>query len=146
MAQGTKQLLVRRVALAVALLALLLLCAGGAWAARASAVNPLVVPGASEVTVEARGLGDLRVSYRVEGQAYGWRDLVWQRLIAQGWRGRDYTFGTTLRFTVTSYRRTRDLGPLRIVESAVVGGDPDDPALVMIEFHRRLQLRDELWP
>jgi hypothetical protein len=134
----------RRTALAIAVLALVLLCAAGAWATRASAVSPLVVPGASEVAVESRGLGDLRVSYRVEGQAYGWRDLVWQRLIAQGWRGRDYTFGTTLRFTVTSYRRTRELGPLRIEENAVVGGDPDDPGLVIIEFHRRLRLRQ--WP
>ena len=78
------------------------------------------------------------------GLAYSWRDLVWQQLIGQGWRGRDYTFGTTLRFTVTSYRRTRELGPLRIEENAVVGGDPDDPSLVIIEFHRRLKLRP--WP
>lgn len=136
----------RSIALAVALLALVLLCAVGAWAMRASAVEPLVLPGASELAVESRGLGALRISYRVAGPSYGWRDLVWQRLIAQGWRGRDYTFGSSLRFTVTSYVRTRELGPLRIVESAVVGGDPDDPHLVIIEFHRSLRLREGLWP
>jgi hypothetical protein len=125
---------------------LLLLCAAGAWATRASAVGPLVVPGASEVAVESQGPGALRVSYRVEGHAYGWRDLIWQQLIGQGWRGRDYTFGTTLRFTVTSYQRTRELGPLQIEENAVVGGDPDDPNMVIIEFHRRLRLREGLWP
>lgn len=134
----------RRAALLVAVVALVLLCGAGVWATQASTVNALVVPGAREVQVSSRSLGALRVSYRVEGQAYGWRDLVWQRLIAQGWRGRDYTFGSTLRFTVTSYTRTSDIGPLRVVESAVVGGDPNDPALVIIEFHRSLQLREGL--
>jgi hypothetical protein len=136
----------RRIALAVALLALLLLCGAGAYGLQASSVRQLVVAGAQEVEVEARGLGDLRVTYQVAGQAYGWRDMVWRQLLNDGWRGRDYTFGTTLRFTVTSYRRERDLGPLQLVESAVVGGDPDDPGLVIIEFHRRLRLRDGLWP
>ena len=130
----------------LALLALLLLCGAGAWGAHASSVRQLVVAGARGVEVETRGLGDLRVTYHVEGQAYGWRDMVWQQLLSNGWRGRDYTFGTTLRFTVTSYRRERNLGPLQVVENAVVGGDPDDPGLVIIEFHRRLRLRDGLWP
>ncbi len=66
--------------------------------------------------------------------------------MAHGWRARDYTFGTTRQFAVTWYSRELALGPLRIVESAVVGGDPRDPDLVIIEFHRQLHLRNPFEP
>ena len=78
------------------------------------------------------------LSYRAAGQAYGWREEVWQQLTAQGWHGRDYTFGTTRQFAVTWYTRTVEFGPVTILESAVVGGEANDPAAVNIEIHRKL--------
>jgi hypothetical protein len=121
--------------------AVLLACAAGAWATQSSMVTPFVMPGASEVAVSSRRLDGLRVTYRYAGEPYGWRGEIMRRLAVRGWRSRDYTFGVTERFTVTWYTRTIDLGPATILESAVVGGDPHDPHLVIVEIHRELHWR-----
>lgn len=126
-----------------ALVAALLACAGGLWAARSSGSLSFVLPGASGVVVKQHGAAGLRIEYQAAAADYGWRDQLRRRLLDQGWRAREYTFGTTRQFEVTWYTRSIRLGPLEIAESAVVGGDPHDASRVNIEFHRRPVLR---WP
>lgn len=122
----------------------LLACAAGLWASRASFGASLVLPGATDVVVSSRSLMGGRLTYRARSEPAAWRDQIRQRLLPQGWRGVDYRFGTTRQFAVTWYTRETILGPLRLVESAVVGGDPDDPGAVIIEFQRELHLRSPL--
>lgn len=125
----------------------LLACPAGLWAAWAGGGEPLVLPGATDLVITSDGLLERRLTYRAQGEPFSWRDRIWQRLLTQGWRAQDYTFGTTREFAVTWYSRELVLGPLRIVESAVVGGDPRDPDLVIVEFHRELHLHNPLpWP
>lgn len=128
------------------LLGLLFACAGGLRLIRADSGAELVLPGATDLVVSSRGLGALRMTYSAPGGPFAWHDQIWRQLIAGGWRGQDYTFGTTRQFAVTWYSREIVLGPLRISDSAVVGGDPHDPDAVIIEFHRKLQLRTSLFP
>ena len=121
--------------------ACLLACGAAVWMARDAVIAPFVLPGATDVVVSPRGLAALRVSYHAAGQSYDWRAGVWRQVVAQGWHGRDYTFGTTRQFVVTWYTRSIELGPLIILESAVVGGDPRDPSAVIVEVHSELHLR-----
>ena len=124
------------------LLAMLGACAAGLWATRSSMVAPLVLPGAVNVAVTSRSFSALRVAYQGPARANDWRGDIYQQLVANGWRGRDYTFGVTRQFTLTWYTRTFELGPLVILESAVVGGDPRDPSAINIEVHRELHLKE----
>lgn len=144
MGRGRSRLATRA---AIALAACCLLaCPTALWAAWAGGGDPLVLPGATDLVVTADGPLARRLTYHAGGEPFSWRDRIWQRLVAQGWQASDYTFGTSREFAVTWYRREHALGPLRVVESAVVGGDPRDSDLVIIEFHRELHLRNPFAP
>jgi hypothetical protein len=133
----------RVIGVALALLAVCVVaCAGGVWATQNSMVTPFVLPGATELDVSGRTLAGLRIVYEAPGQPYAWREAIFQRLVRRGWVSRDYTFGSTRQFTVTWYRRSLDFGPITILESAVVGGDPHNSTLVIIEVHRELHFND----
>jgi hypothetical protein len=119
-------------------------CVAGVWVAQNSLVAQFVLPGATEVVVSSRSLSALRVVYHAPGQPNAWREAVFQQVVRRGWGSRNYTFGFTRQFTVTWYSRTLDLGPVTIVESAVVGGDPRDPNAVIVEVHRELHFRNRL--
>jgi hypothetical protein len=131
--------------MAIALVAAVLAaCVAGIWVAQNSLVEQFVLPGATEVVVSSRNLTALRVAYRAPGQPNAWREAVFQQVVRRGWGSRNYTFGFTRQFTVTWYSRSLDLGPVTIVESAVVGGDPHDPNAVIVEVHRELHFRERL--
>ncbi len=128
--------------LVVAIVAVLLLCAAGAWVARNSLSTPLIHPDATEVVVTSRGLNNLNITYRVEGHPYAWRADLAERLAASGWNARDYTFsGTRAPFIVTWYTYEVVFGPFHLVEHAVIGGDPDDPNAVYIQAHREFHFQ-----
>lgn len=126
--------------LALVLLVVLLLgsCGGLFWAAQRSLVQSFTLPGATGVDVSSRDMLALRVAYHTNRSGEAWREDLFQQLVAQGWHSRDYVFGVTRRFSVTWYTRTFTFGPLVVLESAVVGGDPYDPGLVIVEIHREL--------
>jgi hypothetical protein len=124
----------------VLVLGLLAACAAGLWASRASLVGALVLPNGVDVNVTSRSFTALRVSYRVPTRTSEWQADIYKQLVAHDWQGRDYTFGVTRTFTLTWYTRTYSFGPIEILESAVVGGDPHDPSVVNIEVHRELHL------
>ena len=131
----------RRGIMIALIVACVVACIAGFWATQASMVTPFVLPGATDVVVVSRSLTARRISYHAAGQSYAWRDDVLRQLVGRGWRGRDYTFGTTRQFAVTWYTRTIEFGPVMILESAVVGGDPHDPSAVIVEVHRELHFR-----
>lgn len=117
-------------------------CPAALWAALSRGPEALVLPGSTDLVVTTQGALERRLTYHAAQDPLHWRDRIWQRLVTQGWRATDYTFGTTRTFAVTWYRREFTLGPLRMIESAVVGGDPRDPDLVIIEYHREIHLLD----
>jgi hypothetical protein len=128
--------------LVVAVVAVLLLCVGGAWVARNSLSTPLIHPDATDVTITPRGLHNLNITYHVPGLPYAWRAELAKRLTTSGWQAREYTFsGTRAPFIVTWYTNEIVFGPFQLVEHAVVGGDPDDPNVVYIQAHRELHFR-----
>jgi hypothetical protein len=120
------------------IVACILACAVGFWGTQASMVAPFVLPDATDIVVTRRGLAGLTIAYQAGGQANQWRGDISRQLAEGGWRGRDYTFGYTQRFIVTWYTRTFVLGPLTILESANVGGDPQNPNVVIVQVHREL--------
>lgn len=133
----------RTAALALALCCLIA-CPATLWSALTEVSTALVLPGSTGLVITADGPLERRLTYRAVGEPFSWRDRIWQQMVSQGWQARDYTFGTTRAFAVTWYSRELLLGPLRVVESAVVGGDPREPDLVIVEFHRELHLRNLL--
>jgi hypothetical protein len=133
----------RRVILGALVVVCLLGCGGGLWLARGSAIAPVILPGATNVVVISQGFNSIRVEYRAAGQPYEWRGDIFRQLGGAGWRGLDYTFsGTRAPFIVTSYAHTIQLGPFTLIEHAVVGGDPDDGNVVIIQIHHELHLND----
>lgn len=120
----------------------LVACTGGAWVSQQTMISPFVLPGATDVTVTGRQLAAVRISFHAPGQSYEWRGAMYQQLVAQGWKSRDYTFGFTCQFAVTWYSRELNFGPITILESAVVGGDPRDATLINIEMHRELHVQN----
>jgi hypothetical protein len=128
----------RRSILVALIIACLLACGISVWALRVTMVWPFLLPGATDVVVTSQGLDSFTIMYHIDKRSESWRDDMAHRLAIDDWRGRDYSFGFTQRFLVTWYSRTIELGPLRILESAIVGGDPNDADLVVIRTHREL--------
>jgi hypothetical protein len=124
-------------------IACLLACGVGVWVLRGTMVWPFVLSDATHVVVTSTGLDSFAITYRVDGPPYSWREDIGHQLAESGWRSRDYTFGFTRRFTATWYSRTLDFGLVSILESVVVGGDPNDPHVVLIRTHRELHF--PLW-
>jgi hypothetical protein len=128
--------------LVAAIVACLLLCGAGGWMARNTLVAPFILPGATDLVVAGRGLNGLTLTYRAAGPPHAWSAALAKRLGTDGWRAREYTFtGTRAPFIVTSYSYEVTFGPFRLIEHAVVGGDPDDPNLVHVQAHRQFRFR-----
>src|SRR5262245_24877503 len=105
---------------AAAIIICLVACGAGLWAARNSAITPLILPGATDVAVTSQGINSIRVEYHTTGRPFEWRILLDQQLVRTGWRGREYSFtGTRFPFIVTWYVREIHLGPFTLAEHAV---------------------------
>jgi hypothetical protein len=131
----------RRAILGAVIVICLVACGAGLWAARSSAVAPVILPGATDVVVTSQGFNSIRVEYHAVGRPFEWHDLLQQQLESAGWNGRRYTFtGTRAPFIVTWYTHAIRLGPFVLLESAVVVGDPDSPYTAMIQIHHELHL------
>lgn len=116
-------------------------CGASAWAARSGIIAPYVLPGATNMTVTSQGLNKMLITYQAGGQPYEWHYTLAKRLGSRGWMIREYTFsGTRAPFLVTWYTRSASFGPLVMVESAVVGGDPDDSHAVIIRVEREFRV------
>jgi hypothetical protein len=126
--------------LVAAMLICLLGCGASVWFARASRIAPLVLPGATDVVVTNRDFTGVSIAYQAAGHPWEWRGTISRLLLSDGWRSRDYLFGGSSSFVVTWYTRSIVLGPLTIVDNAVVGGDPTDPHTVRIEASLELHL------
>lgn len=127
----------RRVVFLVGLLLVVLTsCGFGLRTLSNNAIQPFVLPGATDVVVTRQNLRSQIVVYRTDLPSITWRDQLAHQLARDDWRSRDYNFGYTKRFSVSWYRRTTAIGPITIQESAIIGGDPNDPQIVIVRLER----------
>jgi hypothetical protein len=76
----------KRLLAVLGLLILIGMCGAGLWISARSAVQPFLVPGATDVQVHVRGLGTQEIRYRVPAAPDVWYFAVGRTLKAQGWR------------------------------------------------------------
>ena len=131
----------RRTLLIGAIVATLLACGGGLALARSATLARFIVPGAADVRVRQQGIGRATITYQAAGDPYAWRDTIARKLDQSGWTGHAYTTfgGSGWSYTVLWYSRELRVGPIALVEFAVLGGDPDHPnqALIRLSFQLR---------
>jgi hypothetical protein len=133
----------RRAYVMMALVALLLACGAGFWAAHRAAVASFILPGARDIALAWQRPNGLQITYHDSGAPFAWRDELGRRLKAVGWSGHGYPNVGAKRppFVTVWYTRDTPIGPLVIAERAVFGGDADDPTRVIVEVYRDLRLR-----
>lgn len=132
----------RRAVLIAALGALLLGGGASLWAGRDSAVSLFVLPGATDLATSWRGLGTVRVTYHLPGEPFSWRTQLARRLESEGWTGRSYSNMGARRppFSTIWYTNEIRLGPIGLVERAILGGSADTPNLAIVEVTRELRI------
>jgi hypothetical protein len=133
----------RGIIAAVLVTAGLLSCGWLVGAAQGAAVAPFVIPGAADVTTDWSGLGTARVSYRFDGEPFGWRGVLSRQLERDGWSGHSYANVGARRppFVTIWFTYETDIGPLLLNERAVFGTNPDDPNQAIVDIARELRLR-----
>ncbi len=103
-------------------LALIGMCSAGLWITARPPIQPFLVPGATDVQVDMRGLGTQEIRYRVPGSSGVWYFAVGHTLSAQGWRSPTrYTGGPQSDPDV--YVRVTPLWRAALWERANLGGN-----------------------
>src|SRR5690349_3317016 len=72
------------VGLAIGLVLLVAIGAGG-WGLARIPPSGLLAPGATDIRVESRGLGEQQITYQVPGPHYAWYTTLARNLEADGW-------------------------------------------------------------
>lgn len=122
-------------------LVFVLLSCSAIWWLPGRTVAIVVLPGASELSVQWRGTTAI-VRYRHGGEPFGWRGQLARQLEREGWQGRSFTNMGAKRppFVTIWYTRKRSFGPFGVVERAVFGGTADTPTIAEVELTRELLL------
>jgi hypothetical protein len=122
----------------------LLACVGVSWAVRTATLAPFILSDATNVVVSAEGLSGTRIDYEAGGLPFEWRDRIAKHLDSEGWQSRDYTFtGTRSPFVLLWYSNTTRLGPITVINHAILGGDPDKPHLAQIKLNHEIHFKWE---
>jgi hypothetical protein len=111
--------------LALVACALLLVVAGiGVWRVVRPPTDLFVVAGAVDVRVEAHGLGEEQITYRLPGQSYNWYFSLVRKLAADGWMAPMDRRGG-LRNGNEVYWRISSLWLVYLKEEAMLQGEPN---------------------
>ena len=115
----------QRVLVGCALGLLLLVVIGvGGWSMVQVPPSELLVPGAIDIQVEARGFGEQQITYRVPGPRYAWYATLASNMEASGW-SIQVSSRSGLGNTPEIYWRISPLFFVYVSEQATVQGGPN---------------------
>jgi hypothetical protein len=109
------------VALALSIVALVGVCATGAWASMRPPIAEFLAPGATNIQVRDIGWGQRTISYAASGERYAWYFSIASRLMADGWVPPD-KWGPSSQFN--TYTHVSPLWIGYLWEQAELRGEP----------------------